>query len=249
MSFSSQYRSQLERKRTQRVDAEKKASEYRKKEADKRLAATKARLAAARTNSASTMATRLREAERHEDEANKAGQEAARWQGEAASYAKEEAGLQVKLMKAEQSEVAADDRRRERDRQAAERAATAMQARVSDRLAATEARVNVALRELRAPRPERLRVLMLAASAAGDLRVGREQKRIRAAVESALHRDLVELDVRPSARAGQSLTRRRSVNRRLTFADRDGVQRRTRVSPGPEVSRAGGLAMRNDHET
>ena len=40
---------------------------------------------------------------------------------------------------------------------------------------------------------------MLGASSEGDLRIGREQKRIRSAVESALHRDLVELDVRPSA--------------------------------------------------
>jgi len=31
------------------------------------------------------------------------------------------------------------------------------------------------------------------------LRVGREQKRIRSAVESALHRDQIELDVRPAA--------------------------------------------------
>ena len=40
------------------------------------------------------------------------------------------------------------------------------------------------LRHLPAPKPEKLRVLMLGASAEGDLRVGREQKRIRAAVEA-----------------------------------------------------------------
>lgn len=40
---------------------------------------------------------------------------------------------------------------------------------------------------------------MLGASSEGDLRVGREQKLIRAAVESALHRDQIELDVRPAA--------------------------------------------------
>lgn len=48
-------------------------------------------------------------------------------------------------------------------------------------------------------------MLMLAASSEGDLRVGREQKRIRAAVQSALHRDLIELDVRPSATANDLL--------------------------------------------
>lgn len=42
-------------------------------------------------------------------------------------------------------------------------------------------------------------MLILGASSEGDLRVGREQKRIRAAVESALHRDHIERDVRPAA--------------------------------------------------
>ena len=37
------YRSQLERKRSQRIDAEKKVGAFRKKEADKRLAAAKAK--------------------------------------------------------------------------------------------------------------------------------------------------------------------------------------------------------------
>jgi len=199
MSFSSHYRRQLEQKRRQRLDAEKKVSQYRTKEADKRSAATKARSVAANTKNQSTVASRLREADRHEGDANTAAQEAARWQGKAASYAKEEADLQIRLMKAEQSETAADNRRRELSRRAAQRMAATEQAQVSHRLAATEERVNIALRELRAPKPERLRVLMLAASAEGDLRVGREQARIRAAVERATHRDLVELDVRPSA--------------------------------------------------
>ena len=46
---------------------------------------------------------------------------------------------------------------------------------------------------------------MLGASSEGDLRVGREQKRIRAAVESALHRDRIELDVRPAATSADLL--------------------------------------------
>ncbi|EDY48903.1 CHAT domain-containing protein [Streptomyces clavuligerus] len=51
----------------------------------------------------------------------------------------------------------------------------------------------------RAPRPERLRVLLLAAAPEGDLRVGREQQRIRDAVRSATLRELVELEVHPAA--------------------------------------------------
>lgn len=48
-------------------------------------------------------------------------------------------------------------------------------------------------------------MLLLGASSEGDLRIGREQKRIRSAVESALHRDLIELDVRPAATASDLL--------------------------------------------
>ena len=55
------------------------------------------------------------------------------------------------------------------------------------------------VRQLRAPKPEKRRVLILGASAEGDLRIGREQKRIRAAVESAWHRDQIDLDARPAA--------------------------------------------------
>ncbi|MFF0766140.1 CHAT domain-containing protein [Streptomyces sp. NPDC003737] len=72
-------------------------------------------------------------------------------------------------------------------------------ATIETRLTATEGQVSMVLRELRAPKPEKLRVLMLGAASVGDLRVGREQARIRAAVEKALHRDLVELDVHPAA--------------------------------------------------
>ncbi len=195
---STQYRSQLESKRKQRASAEKKVSEFRKKEADSRSAASRARAASEKTKVQSTANSKRREAERRESEANKAGQEAARWQAKLAGYAKDEADLQRKLTRAEQSENAAADRRRKREQQVADRRAATQSARVDARLDATEAQV-AALRELRKPRPERLRILMLAASAEGDLRVGREQKRIRNAVESALHRDLVELDVRPSA--------------------------------------------------
>jgi hypothetical protein len=196
---ASQYRSQLERKRRQRVDAEKKAGEFRKKEADKRTAATKARASASRSSSSTVIASKLREAGRYEDEANRAGQEVARWQTKAAGYSKEEADLQGRLTKAELTENAAAERRRNRDRQVAERAAAAERTQYEHRLSAAENRVDLAVRELRAPKPEKLRILMLAASSEGDLRLGREQKRIRAAVESALHRDLIEFDMRPSA--------------------------------------------------
>ena len=79
------------------------------------------------------------------------------------------------------------------------RRAAAERAQLESRISGAEVAVSHALRQLPAPKPEKLRVLMLGASAEGDLRVGREQKRIRAAVESALHRDQIELAVRAAA--------------------------------------------------
>lgn len=197
---ASQYRSQLDRKRKQRIEAEKKAGEYRSKESTKRADAAKARASAAKASSTTTANSKNREADRREGEAATAGKEAAKWQTRAATYAKEEATLQGRLAKAEQSEADAAERRRQRDQQQADRRVAAERHALEHRLTQTE--VDVAeLRALRAPKAEKLRVLILGAASEGDLRVGREQKRIRAAVESALHRDLVELDVRPAATA------------------------------------------------
>lgn len=187
-----QYRGQLERKRKQRVDAEKKAGELRGKESRKRADAAKARQAAAKTKSETTAKSKLREAERLEKEAEAAGKEAGRWQTKASGYAKEESALTTKLARAERSEANAAERQRKR-RAAAER--EALEARITE----TESAVDHVARQLREPKPEKLRVLLLGASAEGDLRVGREQKRIRTAVEAALHRDQIELDVRPAA--------------------------------------------------
>ncbi|MFJ3313715.1 CHAT domain-containing protein, partial [Micrococcus endophyticus] len=83
--------------------------------------------------------------------------------------------------------------------QRAERRAAAEKAAFDLRVSHAETAVSDVLRQLPAPKPEKLRVLMLGASSEGDLRVAREQKRIRAAVESALHRDQIELDARAAA--------------------------------------------------
>ena len=194
-----QYRSQLERKRNQRVDAEKKVGEYRTKESKKRAEAAKAREAATKTKSETTAKSKLREAERRDKDAETAGKEANRWQTKATGYAKEESTLLTKVARAERSEADAAERRRNRDQQQAERTAAAERAALDSRITGTEMAVDQVLRQLPAPKPEKLRVLILGASSESDLRVGREQKRIRAAVESALHRDQIELDVRPAA--------------------------------------------------
>ena len=196
---ASQYRGQLERKRKQRVDAEKKAGESRTKESKKRAESAKARQDAAKTKNNTTAKSKLREAGRREKEAEAAGKEAGRWQKKASGYAKEESALTLKLSKAEQSEADAAERRRKREQQQAELKTAAEHATLESRVSDAESSVEHVVRQLRAPKPEKLRVLILGASAEGDLRVGREQKRIRTAVESALHRDQIDLDVRPAA--------------------------------------------------
>ena len=196
---TSHYRGQLERKRKQRIEAERKAGEYRNKEAAKRTSAAKARSTASKTKSSTTAASKMRDAERAESDAAAAGKEAAKWQDKASRYAKEEGSLQAKLTHAEQSEADAAERRRKREQQEADRRLAAQRTSLERRLDQAQSEVSYALRVLRTPKPEKLRVLILGAGAAGDLRLGREQKRIRNAVESALHRDLIELDVRPAA--------------------------------------------------
>ncbi|WP_329332669.1 hypothetical protein OG252_51990 [Streptomyces sp. NBC_01352] len=195
------YRGQLDRKRKARTDAEKKASALRVKEAGKRSEAAKARAAADKSKNATTIKSKLSAATRCEAAANTAAREASTWEGKAAKYGTEAAALEAKLAKAERAERDAADKARQREQQATERRAAAEQASMENRLSTAEEQVSTVLKELRAPKPEKLRVLMLGAASAGDLRVGREQERIRAAVERATHRDLVELDVHPAATA------------------------------------------------
>ncbi|MFJ9822627.1 hypothetical protein ACIRU3_47085 [Streptomyces sp. NPDC101151] len=113
----------------------------------------------------------------------------------------EAADLSAKVAKEEQAERAAAEKVRQREQEQVQRRAVVSQRRIESRLSATEGQVLTVLKELRAPKPEKLRVLLLAAASAGDLRVGQEQQRIRAAVQSATHRDLAELDVHPAATA------------------------------------------------
>lgn len=200
-----QVRRQLEQKRKQRTDAEKKAGEYRIKESNKRADADKARQAATKSKSPTTVKSKTSEANRRDNEAATAGKEANRWQTKASGYAKEERTLHTRLSQAERSEDTAAERKRRRDQQQADRRAAADRAALNTRLTRSEATMNDVVRTVRAPKPEKLRVLLLGSSTDGELRVGREQRRIRAAVESALHRDLIDLDVRPAATTGDLL--------------------------------------------
>ena len=86
---SQQYRAELERKRKQRINAEKKVGEYRNKESKKRAEADKARQEAAKTKSASTQKSKLSRASRCDKEAASAGSEANKWQDKASGYRKQ----------------------------------------------------------------------------------------------------------------------------------------------------------------
>ena len=210
---SSLYRSQVERKRAQRLDAEKKSAAARTKEADKRAIASRERAAAAATKSEPTARMKLRDAARHEGEANAAAKESASWQTKAAAYLKEEATLMKRLSESEDSERKSAERKRvadekkrlqqaaqaerERERRATDDARAA--ARLHAQLAAQIGDHERELADLRQPRQERLRLLMLASSGAGDLRVAREQKRIKDAVQFASGRESISLDLRPAA--------------------------------------------------
>ncbi|MFF7870907.1 SAV_2336 N-terminal domain-related protein [Streptomyces qaidamensis] len=186
---ASSYRNRLATKHQALADAEKKVSEFRTKEADRRAKATRDRSAAARTTSAGIQSARLRSAQRHDAEANRVAHDASIWSAKAARYGREAADLAAKLAKAEQ----------------AERRVAASQARTESRLSTAEAEVRSALKKLRAPKPEKLRVLLLGATSDSDLRIAREQQRICAAVQSATHRDLIELEAHPTPTTGMLL--------------------------------------------
>ncbi|WP_129308560.1 hypothetical protein [Streptomyces sp. L2] len=200
MSASS-YRSQLDRKMSDRAAAEKKVGEFRTKEADRRGKATRERLAADKTSTPSTKASRLRSAQRYEDEANKASRDAGTWSTKVGKLSEEISDLSAKLAKAEAAERTAAEKARQRAWQQTERRAAAEQRKIESRLSATEGQVHTVLRKLRAPKPEMLRVLLLGAASDGSLRIGREQERIRTIVQRATHRDLVELEAHPAATA------------------------------------------------
>lgn len=151
---------------------------------------------AQRATSPASLKSRLAEAGRREARANNHLTDAARWEKKAADYAKEEAELQRRLAAEEDRERRHTDRQRELEREDVERKMRAATDELSDRISSAEASM---ARPIPEPKAEKLRILMLGSSSEGDLRVGREQKRIRVAVESARHRDLVEIDVRPSA--------------------------------------------------
>lgn len=155
---SSMYRGQLDRKRKQRLDAEKKAGEHRAKESAKRNDAAKARQSATKAKSASTATSKLREAERRENEAASAAKSAADWSKKASRYATEEAALATKVTKAEQAEALAASRKREAAQLQTDRAAAVERRALEARVTGTEAGLKHITVALPVPKPEKLRI-------------------------------------------------------------------------------------------
>lgn len=197
-----QDRRQVETKQKAQADNAKKAAGLRTKEGRKRADASKAERAATRASSPSQARMKLREATRAQEAADKYGKDASALETKVAGYGTEVAKLQAKIAKTE----AAESQRNARQQAINQRAAEKQQRQLAQQIASTqgkaavsEAKAEKALRALTTPRVEKLRILMLGASSEGDLRITREHARIRRAVEVALHRDQVELEVRLSA--------------------------------------------------
>ncbi|MEV7945752.1 hypothetical protein AB0O74_02095 [Streptomyces rubiginosohelvolus] len=191
----------LEEARGRKIFAERRAAEFRRKEAAHRARAAQERRSAARAGSPGSAGVRARQADRHEETAATAGRAAASWNVKAVRLGQRAARLEVMLARL----LEEAEHTRLHEQRAAEERSEERQRRVEERMAETEKQVRTTLLELRAPRPEKLRVLILGAAAGGDLRVAREQSRIRTAVQKSLHRDLVDLDARPAATADDLL--------------------------------------------
>lgn len=171
----------------------KKVSDTQAEAAKARAKAHDARALAARASSASTASYQLREAERAEKKASDV-------EKKAAEASKKVADLGVKLAARFKALEAAerDEHRRQALQNDRRRREELRHAREVARLAQPAGPFSQA-RILRPPKPEKLRVLYLAANPEMDLRVDVEVRAVRDAVRKALHRDLVEIDHRPAA--------------------------------------------------
>lgn len=196
---SSQYARELEQVRKKRDAAERKVNDYRTRESKKRADADKARAAAAKTKNATTRRSKESEARRRLNEAQAAASQAATWQNRVVTLAKKESLLRSKLSKAQVSEATKAEKQRERAHQAQMAKLRKQQQDVALRVTHAESSVRDVVHSLKPPKVEKLRILVLTSDPEGELRLGREKKRIRQAVRGAVHRDWVEFDFRSAA--------------------------------------------------
>ncbi|MEV4136132.1 CHAT domain-containing protein [Dactylosporangium sp. NPDC049742] len=131
-----------------------------------------------------------------------------------AECSKKEAALNNDLNAALTREAAAAERDRKRreaaEKQNRQREADALKRRYEQQLraernktaamiSASEGRMSAEISRLRPPQVEPLRILYLTAASRGDLRVDEEIRRVKAGVQAATHRDLVQIEHLPAA--------------------------------------------------
>ncbi len=195
----SQISRELEQIRSKRVGAEKKVGEYRALESKKRTEADKIATIILKTSSESTRRRKQAERERHLSEAQSAGKKAIEWQKKVNSYSQKENTLQQRLSKAQSEEMSKVEKQRQREYQKEISNLRATQSKLNSRINDAEQQVGFIMRAFPKPKQEKLRVLVLTSNPYGDLRVDREQKRIKQAVQNATHRDWIEMQFRPAA--------------------------------------------------
>lgn len=201
----------------------------RKKSAKEAEAADK-EARAARSSAAATVRSYLRQAEAARKVAISEGKKIADLAKKRAELSKDEARYNKELADALSREAAtgkreaakarrareqedrkreaerrADERQRQQERLRADQQRQADQRETHARIEWTEERLTAQIDALREPRKENLRILYATATPEGELRVSQEIRRVKNAVSSALHRDLVDIEHAPDVTADDLL--------------------------------------------
>jgi CHAT domain len=209
VSNPDQIRNKLIEVGKKRAETDKRMAEARGRHAKKSDAAASYRSRAARASSAATARSHLRSADLAERAALAEGRKIAEYSKRSAQYSKQVAVLDKELAFALRRQAAREQAARKRQDEADRRAREwerGAERRQADPLgSAVEDRLSGQIAEIRPPKVERLRILYLTAASEGDLRVDKEIRRVKAGVQAATHRDLVQLEHMPAATASDLL--------------------------------------------
>lgn len=189
-----QLQREVARLKKDEADLRRKLSDAQRAAAKDAAAAQRKRESALRASSLTSAQSYLREAERLEKRAADHTKKAADIASKLADNGKRQGDKVSALASAEREAQRRRDREDERRRQTEKRHAQEVA-----RLSRPTVRYVHEVRVIERPKPERLRVLYLAANPEMDLRVDAEVRQVREALRKALHRDLVDIDHRPAA--------------------------------------------------
>jgi len=191
---SDQLRGEIARLKSAEADLKKQRSAAMAEVAKATAAARDKRNRITRTSSQTTINSNLREAERQDKRAvdydKKATDLSKKIAENARRHNEKERSLDSALRDEQRQRDRDDERRRRTERE---------HAREIGRLSRQTIHHVHEMRMIDPPRPERLRVLYLAANPEMDLRLDAEVRMVRDSVRKALHRDLVDIDHRPAA--------------------------------------------------